>query len=304
MLPTKQTIKRNIKGALPPDLYRRANLARKWIQIGPAAAAFYASRGGPAYLPARELERLQEVYRPPERSDYSATTRRDIAGERAQRVVSLVNRSNPGASSILELGCGDGRTAGSIQAAGFEATGIDLRGAFTPDALDSGARLLATDAHALPFEDAAFDLVFSISSFEHFSQPERVFTEALRVLRPGGLLLLSFGPLYLAPLGLHAYRTVRVPYCQVLFERPVLDDFVARLKGRPIEWDGVNGWSVTDFRRLFDAHRDVIRKEAYEERRDISGAGLIRRYPSCFRDKSNDLDDFVVASIDAVFRKL
>ena len=45
------------------------------------------------------------------------------------------------------------------------------------------------DARELPFPDASFDVVFSLSSFEHFGAPReiaRAAAEAGRVLRPGG----------------------------------------------------------------------------------------------------------------------
>ncbi|EKX47614.1 hypothetical protein GUITHDRAFT_157604 [Guillardia theta CCMP2712] len=44
----------------------------------------------------------------------------------------------------------------------------------------------------LPFEDERFDAVVCASSVQYFTQPELVLAEAARVLRPGGVLILSF----------------------------------------------------------------------------------------------------------------
>ncbi len=46
------------------------------------------------------------------------------------------------------------------------------------------------DATALPFPDAAFDLVFCRLAFHHIPEYETVFSEMVRVLRPGGRLVL------------------------------------------------------------------------------------------------------------------
>ena len=54
---------------------------------------------------------------------------------------------------------------------------------------------LCADARQIPLADASVDLVFSNLMLQWCQPPDRVLAEALRVLRPGGLLLLSsFGP--------------------------------------------------------------------------------------------------------------
>jgi len=62
-------------------------------------------------------------------------------------------------------------------------------------------RRLCADAHALPLADACADLVYSNLMLQWSDQPERLFAECARVLRPGGLLVFaSFGPESLAEL--------------------------------------------------------------------------------------------------------
>ena len=46
------------------------------------------------------------------------------------------------------------------------------------------------DMHALPFKDASFDLVVLMHALTYASKPAQAVTEAARVLRPGGRLLL------------------------------------------------------------------------------------------------------------------
>ncbi len=54
---------------------------------------------------------------------------------------------------------------------------------------------VATDARQLPFADASFDVLYSNLCIQWLETPQTLFVELLRVLRPGGFLLLtSFGP--------------------------------------------------------------------------------------------------------------
>ncbi len=46
---------------------------------------------------------------------------------------------------------------------------------------------LAGDAERLPFRDGAFDLAVSTSTYQWLEEPTAAFTEACRVLRPGGV---------------------------------------------------------------------------------------------------------------------
>jgi SAM-dependent methyltransferase len=53
--------------------------------------------------------------------------------------------------------------------------------------IDAAAR---ADLAALPFHDGTFDIAISSHVAEHLTQPERVFAELSRVLKPGGRLLI------------------------------------------------------------------------------------------------------------------
>ena len=69
---------------------------------------------------------------------------------------------------------------------------------------------VVADAHTLPFADGVFELVVAMNAFEHYHDPKRVAAEILRVLKPGGRVLVQTAflqPLHEAPW--HFYNTTR-----------------------------------------------------------------------------------------------
>ena len=98
--------------------------------------------------------------------------------------------------SILDLGCGTGRHALWLAAAGAVVTGIDFSEGMLEEARRKpGAervRFLAHDLHApLPFAAGTFDRVVSGLVLEHLLDLDGFFAEARRVLRPGGFAVVS-----------------------------------------------------------------------------------------------------------------
>jgi SAM-dependent methyltransferase len=53
----------------------------------------------------------------------------------------------------------------------------------------TSARLVRARAEDLPWRDGTFDRIFCVNALHHFSDRDRFFAEARRVLRPGGGLL-------------------------------------------------------------------------------------------------------------------
>ena len=104
----------------------------------------------------------------------------------------------PPSGSLLEIGCGVGAQLDQVgtRCPEVQLTGIDLSltnltaaQGFVPGSAASATRLLQADATALPFRDQSFDTAMTIWMLEHVKDPLAVLQEALRVLRPDGLLL-------------------------------------------------------------------------------------------------------------------
>src|SRR5687768_13855961 len=90
--------------------------------------------------------------------------------------------------SCLDLGCGDGGTAGSwLQSRVRSYVGVDISGNAVRRARTTGLNVAQIeDASSLPFGPATFDSVLCLEVLEHLIQPQVTVAEILRVLKPGG----------------------------------------------------------------------------------------------------------------------
>ncbi|MBO1754073.1 class I SAM-dependent methyltransferase [Allobranchiibius sp. CTAmp26] len=101
-------------------------------------------------------------------------------------------------ASVLDVGAGPAEFASAFRAAGARYVPVDHDPAVS-SVHDGG--LVATAA-ALPVADRSVDLVFSSNLWEHVQHPEQVADEMVRVVRPGGLVFLSYTN-WLSPWGGH-----------------------------------------------------------------------------------------------------
>jgi ubiquinone/menaquinone biosynthesis C-methylase UbiE len=97
--------------------------------------------------------------------------------------------------SVLDVGCGPGAAVRAAAPMVERAVGIDRSEAMVEIARRRSRRFdnvefEAGGAEQLPFPDSSFDRVWTIHAFHHWEDRVRGVTEALRVLRPGGLLLI------------------------------------------------------------------------------------------------------------------
>ena len=175
------------------------------------------------------------------------------------------------------------------------------------DARARNLEFVAADCCAsLPFPDNSFDLVCSYNSFEHLPDPAAALRQIARTIRPGGLIHLDFGPIYTGPWGLHAYRTLRMPYPQYLFSegfiRQKLSDLgIWDLGKKRSELQYLNKWKLTDFYGLSEQSGCTFVNLVVG--RDESGISLVSKFPEAFRGRGLTLDDLTASNIIVTLRK-
>jgi SAM-dependent methyltransferase len=91
-------------------------------------------------------------------------------------------------SVVLDVGAG----AGIVEQMNFrdvagKVCGIDLDPRVVENPFLDDAKV--TGGESIPYDDDTFDVVFSDNVLEHLSEPEQVFAEVARVLKPGGVFL-------------------------------------------------------------------------------------------------------------------
>ena len=96
---------------------------------------------------------------------------------------------------VLDVASGEGYGTALLAQVARSAVGVEI----APEAVDHAREAYKTnnlsfvvgDARSLPSPDATFDVVTSFETIEHFAEQQRFLSEIRRVLRPGGLLIIS-----------------------------------------------------------------------------------------------------------------
>ena len=131
----------------------------------------------------------------------TASARDHIDPARPMRAALLLEEFSPlRGKRLLEIGSGFGvnlatwiRTYGvdgfgtERDAEGFGNSFKASRELFTANGLDP-ERIIRVTGDVLPFDDASFDIVYAANVLEHTENPLKVLEEAVRVLRPGGIV--------------------------------------------------------------------------------------------------------------------
>ena len=104
----------------------------------------------------------------------------------------------PAHGKVLEIAPGPGYFCIELAKLGnFQITGLDISKSFVEiarrNAAEAGLKIdfREGNASAMPFKENTFDFTFCQAAFKNFSEPVKAIAEMYRVLRPGGLSVIS-----------------------------------------------------------------------------------------------------------------
>jgi SAM-dependent methyltransferase len=158
--------------------------------------------------------------------------------------------------TVVDFGCGYGdQTIELAQQGADRAVGIDIR-----EGVLEKARAKAAGQGNVEFlnatcnrERAFADFVLSIDAFEHFADPGGALLQMHSLLKPGGTLLVSFGPPWRHPFGGHTFAVF--PWSHLLLSEQALCRWYNAVKRAEVSRfeevsGGLNRMTIVRFERL------------------------------------------------------
>lgn len=113
---------------------------------------------------------------------------------RTHEVIQTIYKYHPSRiDSILDIGTAEGLMLSTIKKEFSETQCIGLE--YSQELIemnqDKNIKIIQGDAQALPFRDNSFNIVVATAVIEHLNQPLKMLKEAHRVLKRGGIIILT-----------------------------------------------------------------------------------------------------------------
>jgi SAM-dependent methyltransferase len=206
--------------------------------------------------------------------------------------------------AILDYGCGPGwqAVAMSRHCGARQVVGIDINQNWLQAGRSLAAREGCQDVVSFvskvpPELLGTFDVAISISSFEHFRNPEVNLREMREAVRPGGKVVVSFAEPWFSHSGSHMDFFTRVPWVNIWFAEKTVMSARSRFRSdgatryEDVE-GGLNRMTLKKFERLMNTSGMIIEQLRYYP---TKGLPLVQRIPL--------LRELLVSSASCVLRK-
>lgn len=287
-----------------PSLHTRYG---KWLQQKERQiiAKILSGVESPQTYDSEELfQQLQTAYPPPAKYEYDALSTWSRGVKRSLQLIQVSNLHKPGAD-LLEAGCGDGMTGYALSCYGHRIQLVDLED-WREERAQNVPFIRGDLCAQLPLTSESFDVIYSFNTFEHLDDPASTLNELIRICKKNGLIYLEFDPLYASPWGLHAHRTIHIPYVQFLFSQPFIDEKLQEigiydLGKERTKLQAVNRWRLAQFQALWQRQDCEIVSSSFIK--EFSYLDLVQRFPKAFQGLNLTLEDLTIKGIKIALRK-
>jgi len=189
--------------------------------------------------------------------------------------------------TVVDLGCGTGeQTVGYAQEGAQKAIGVDIRPVYEPS-WEWAQELGITDRVEYTIDPlrklgpGSIDTVVSLNAFEHFHEPEKILQDVHHVLKDSGKLLVSFGPPWRAPYGVHMFFMIKYPWANVFFsENTIMTVRKLYRHDGASTYDeleaGLNQMTLAKFKRIVDESMFDFEQL---ELKPVMGLNILTRIP-------------------------
>jgi SAM-dependent methyltransferase len=150
---------------------------------------------------------------------------------------------------VLDFGCGDGNESIALSRCARSVIGLDINPKWIEIARAKAQRAGVSNVEFTTKLDRKVDAVISIDAFEHFEDPKQILEMMHDALRPGGIVIASFGPTWYHPYGGHLFSAF--PWAHLLCSERALLKWRNRFRDGKAQSlkQGMNGWSISRFER-------------------------------------------------------
>lgn len=160
---------------------------------------------------------------------------------------------------VVDFGCGEGLEAIELARSAASVFGLDIQERLLVKArAHAEAAGVSGRCRFGTTTTEPADVIVALDSFEHFRDPAAILATMFELLRPGGLVLASFGPTWYHPYGGHLFSVF--PWAHLLFSERALIRWRSDIRSdgatrfHEVE-GGLNGISIRRFERIVGTSR-------------------------------------------------